>query len=136
MNSVTACLWFDGVAEDAANFYAATIPGSWVGKVVRAPADFPSGSKGDVLAVEFTIAGRPFMGLNGSPHFTFNEAVSFVIHCADQTEVDRLWDTLSASARASRFGPARARVVDGITIRKLLLLDASLASSSGILAGS
>lgn len=109
MNGVTACLWFDGVAEEAANFYAATIPDSSVGKVVRAPADFPSGRKGDVLTVEFTIAGRPFLGLNGGPHFTFNEAVSFVLHCADQTEVDRLWDALSAVPEAEQCGWCKDR---------------------------
>lgn len=109
MNGVTACLWFDGVAEEAANFYAATIPGSSVGKIARAPADFPSGRKGDVPTVELTIAGRPFMGLNGGPHFTFNEAVSFVIHCTDQAEVDRLWDALSAVPEAEQCGWCKDR---------------------------
>jgi predicted 3-demethylubiquinone-9 3-methyltransferase (glyoxalase superfamily) len=95
VNGVTACLWFDGVAEEAANFYAATIPGSSVGKVVRAPADFPSGRKDDVLTVESTIAGRPFMGLNGGPHFTFNEAAS-------------LWPTARSGNRCSGGANSRA----------------------------
>jgi predicted 3-demethylubiquinone-9 3-methyltransferase (glyoxalase superfamily) len=90
------CLWFDGDAEEAANFYATLLPDSRVDNIWRSPADTPSGPAGMVLTVDFTIAGRRFQGLNGGPDFRFNEAVSFVIDCDDQAEVDRLWETLTA----------------------------------------
>jgi predicted 3-demethylubiquinone-9 3-methyltransferase (glyoxalase superfamily) len=96
MREITPCLWFDGAAEEAANFYVSLLPGSRVDKVTRSPADYPSGKAGDALTVEFTLAGRPFMGLNGGPQFRFTEAVSFSIPCDDQAEVDRLWDALIA----------------------------------------
>ncbi|HYZ63343.1 MAG TPA: VOC family protein [Acetobacteraceae bacterium] len=96
MLNITACLWFDGKAEEAAAFYTGIFPNSRIGAVHRAAADFPSGKKGDVLTVEFTLDGRPFVGLNGGPMFTFNEAVSFQIFTADQEETDRYWDALLA----------------------------------------
>ena len=96
MSRVTPCLWFDGVAEQAANFYVSLLPDSRIDKVMRSPADNPSTPEGAVLTVEFTLAGRPFMGLNGGPQFPFTEAVSFSIDCEDQAEVDRLWDALTA----------------------------------------
>jgi len=73
----TICLWFDSDAESAARFYAATFPDSVVTGVHRAPADNPSGSAGDVLTVEFTVAGIPCLGLNGGPRFQQTEAFSF-----------------------------------------------------------
>jgi predicted 3-demethylubiquinone-9 3-methyltransferase (glyoxalase superfamily) len=90
----TICLWYDGTAEDAARFYAATFPDSKVGAVRRAPGDFPSGKKGDVLVVEFTVAGIPCIGLNGGPEFKHNEAFSFQIATDDQAETDRLWNAV------------------------------------------
>ena len=90
----TICLWYDRTAEDAAKFYAATFPDSKVGAVHRAPADFPSGKKGDVLTVEFTVAGIPCLGLNGGPHFKHTEAFSFQIATDDQAETDRLWNAI------------------------------------------
>ncbi|MEA3017251.1 MAG: hypothetical protein QOI38_1973 [Sphingomonadales bacterium] len=96
MQKITPCLWFDGNAEDAANFYVTLLPDSRVDKVTRSPADYPAGSQGDVLTVEFTLAGQSFVGLNGGPEFRFNEAVSFMIDCEDQAEVDRLWKALTA----------------------------------------
>jgi predicted 3-demethylubiquinone-9 3-methyltransferase (glyoxalase superfamily) len=90
-------LWFDGQAEEAANFYVSLVPDSRVEGVWRTPADTPSGPAGTVLTVEFTLAGQHFMGLNGGPEFKFNEATSFVIECADQAEVDRLWDAIGAN---------------------------------------
>jgi predicted 3-demethylubiquinone-9 3-methyltransferase (glyoxalase superfamily) len=90
----TVCLWYEGAAEDAAKFYAATFPDSKVGAVRRAPADFPSGKKGDVLVVEFTVAGIPCIGLNGGPMFKHNEAFSFQIATDDQAETDRLWNAI------------------------------------------
>ena len=77
MSKITPCLWFDGTAEEAANFYAALLPDSRVNAVHRAPSDYPSGKAGDVLMVEFTLMGQPFTDLNGGPLFKFNEAVSF-----------------------------------------------------------
>jgi predicted 3-demethylubiquinone-9 3-methyltransferase (glyoxalase superfamily) len=94
MSKISPCLWFDGTAEEAAEFYASVLPDSRVDKVNRAAADTPSGPQGSVLSVDFTLAGQQFMGLNGGPDFKFNEAISFSIDCADQAEVDRLWDAL------------------------------------------
>ena len=88
------CLWYDRTAEEAARFYAATFPDSKVGAVHRAPADFPSGKKGDVLTVEFTVAGIPCIGLNGGPAFKHSEAFSFQIATDDQAETDRLWNAI------------------------------------------
>lgn len=87
-------LWFDGTAEEAAHFYTSVFPNSRINKVNRSPADNPSTKAGDVLTVDFTILGQPFTGLNGGPDFKFNEAVSFLIECEDQAEVDRYWDAL------------------------------------------
>jgi predicted 3-demethylubiquinone-9 3-methyltransferase (glyoxalase superfamily) len=96
MQKITPCLWFDGKAEEAANFYVTLLPDSRVDEVVRSPSDYPAGAAGDVLTVDFTLAGQKFMGLNGGPEFTFNEAVSFQIHTDDQAETDRLWEALIA----------------------------------------
>src|SRR3954470_9126299 len=87
----TICLWYDGGAEAAARFYAATFPDSSVGAVHRAPADFPSGKKGDVLTVEFIVMGVPCLGLNGGPAFKQSEAFSFQVATDDQAETDRYW---------------------------------------------
>ena len=89
------CLWFDGNAVEAANFYASLLPDSRVDKVWGSPADTPSGPEGMELLVDFTLAGQQLQGLNGGPDFTFNEAISLVIECEDQAEVDRLWDALT-----------------------------------------
>jgi len=96
MPRVTPCLWFDGVAAEAARYYTSLLPGSHVGRTMLAPADTPSGPAGSVLTVEFTLAGQPFTALDGGPDFQFSEAVSFVIDCEDQAEIDRLWTTLIA----------------------------------------
>ena len=90
----TICLWYDHDAEDAAQFYAKTFPDSAVGAVMRAPGDFPSGKKGDVLTVEFTVAGIPCVGLNGGSTFKHSEAFSFQIATEDQAETDRLWNAI------------------------------------------
>ncbi|HVK08531.1 MAG TPA: VOC family protein [Gemmataceae bacterium] len=90
----TICLWFDGTAEEAANFYAKTFLDSAVRAVHRAPGDFPSGKKGDVLTVEFTVLGIPCLGLNGGPAFKHTEAFSFQVATADQPETDRYWDAI------------------------------------------
>lgn len=90
----TICLWYDTEAEAAARFYAATFPDSAVHAVHRAPSDYPSGKAGDVLVVNFTLAGIPCIGLNGGPAFTPDEAFSFQIATEDQEETDRLWDAI------------------------------------------
>ena len=94
MDKITPCLWFDGVAEEAAQTYTRIFPDSRIERVHRSPADTPSGEKGSVLTVDFTLKGRSFIGLNGGDDFKFNEAVSFSIDCDDQAEVDRYWDAL------------------------------------------
>jgi predicted 3-demethylubiquinone-9 3-methyltransferase (glyoxalase superfamily) len=96
MAKITPCLWFDGKAEEAAELYVSLLPDSRIDSVMRSPADTPSGPAGMPLLVEFTLAGQQFQGLNGGPEFQFNEAVSFVIDCEDQAEVDRLWEALTA----------------------------------------
>ncbi len=83
------CLWFDKEAEAAARFYAATFPDSAVTAIHRAPGDYPSGTRGDVLTVEFTVAGIPCLGLNGGPWQRHSQAFSFQIATADQAETDR-----------------------------------------------
>src|SRR5512133_1328870 len=90
----TICLWYDRDAEEAARFYAKTFPDSSVSAVHRAPGDFPSGKKGDVLTVEFTVLGIPCLGLNGGPMFTHNEAFSFQVATVDQAETDRYWNAI------------------------------------------
>ena len=90
----TICLWYDRDAEEAARFYAATFPNSSVGAVLRAPGDYPSGKKGDVLTVEFTVLGIPCLGLNGGPAFKHSEAFSFQVSTADQAETDRYWNAI------------------------------------------
>ena len=90
----TICLWFDGSAVEAAQFYAKTFPDSHVGAIHRAPGDFPSGKLGDVLTVEFTVMGIPCLGLNGGPAFKHSEAFSFQVATDDQAETDRLWHAI------------------------------------------
>lgn len=94
MATSSICLWFERDAESAAQFYAATFPDSEVTGVHRAPADNPSTSAGDVLTVEFTVAGIPCVGLNGGPAFAPTEAFSFQIITEDQAETDRYWDAI------------------------------------------
>ena len=90
----TICLWYDRDAEEAARFYAKTFPDSSVGAVHLAPGDYPSGKKGDVLMVEFTVMGIPCLGLNGGPGVKHNQAFSFQVATADQAETDRYWNAI------------------------------------------
>ncbi len=90
----TICVWYDRDAEAAARFYAKTFPASAVGAVHRAPSDFPAGKKGDVLVVDFTVAGVACIGLNGGPAFKQSEAFSFQIATDDQEETDRYWNAI------------------------------------------
>ena len=106
----TVCLWYDKDAEAAARFYAETFPDSAVGAVHRAPADYPSGTAGDVLTVEFTAAGIPCLGLNGGPAFRHSEAFSFQITTEDQAETDRYWAAIvDTGGQESQCGWCRDR---------------------------
>ena len=96
MPTITPNLWFDGQAEDAARFWTSIFPDSRIDRVNRSPAELPSGRKGDVVTVDFTLSGQPFTGINGGAEFTFDEAISFLIECEDQAEVDRYWNALIA----------------------------------------
>ena len=100
MHKNTICIWFDTDAEEAARFYAATFPDSRVTAVRRAPADYPSGKAGDVLTVEFTVAGIPCLGLNGGPAFRQTEAFSFQIATDDRAETDRYWNAIVGNGGA------------------------------------
>jgi predicted 3-demethylubiquinone-9 3-methyltransferase (glyoxalase superfamily) len=94
MTKNTICLWYDKDAEAAANFYVETFPDSVMGAVIRAPGNYPEGKQGDVLVVEFTVAGISCVGLNGGPVFKHNEAFSFQIYTEDQEETDRYWNAI------------------------------------------
>src|SRR5687767_13623495 len=94
---IRPCLWYDGTAEEAANFYVTLLPDSRVDNVQRSPADNPSMKEGGVLVVESTLAGQQYIGLNGGPLFHFTEAVSFQVLTEDQAETDRLWEALTAN---------------------------------------
>ena len=104
MRTITPCLWFDGKAEEAARFYVSLFPDSRVDAVHRAPGDYPAGTEGAVLTVDFTLMGRPFVGLNAGPMFRFNEAISFQIPVYTQQEVERYSNALSAVPEAEQCG--------------------------------
>ncbi len=94
MNKNTICLWYERDAEEAARFYTSIFPQSSLGAVHRAPSDYPDGKAGDVLTVDFVVAGIPCIGLNGGPQFKHSEAFSFQISTEDQEETDRLWNAI------------------------------------------
>ncbi|WP_434652731.1 VOC family protein [Pseudomonas sp. R3-56] len=93
-NKNRICLWYDGTAQEAAQFYAATFPDSAVNAIHHAPGDYPAGQEGDVLTVDFTVIGIPCIGLNGGTMFKHNEAFSFQVATDDQAETDRLWNAI------------------------------------------
>jgi 2-polyprenyl-6-hydroxyphenyl methylase/3-demethylubiquinone-9 3-methyltransferase len=96
----TICIWYNRDAEEAARFYAKTFPDSSVRAVHLAPGDFPSGKKGQVLTVDFTVLGIPCVGLNGGPAFKHSEAFSFQVSTADQAETDRYWNAIVGNGGA------------------------------------
>ena len=108
MSKIAPCLWFDGQAEDAANFYVSTFrrcgQEAAIGDVMRYAADGGPKPKGSVLSATFTLAGQDFIALNGGPHFTFSPAISLFVKCADQGEVDRFWEALSEGGQPGRCG--------------------------------
>lgn len=94
MTKIAPCVWYDGTAEEAATFYAATFPDSRGDAVHRAPGDYPNGRQGDVLTVGFTVCGMAFLGRNGGPQFPQTQAVSFLVCTDDQAETDRYWNAI------------------------------------------
>ena len=109
MSKIAPCLWFDGEAEEAAKFYVSLLPDSRVDHVQRNVMDSPAGKTGTVLVVQFTLAGQRFLALNGGTRFEYTHAISFQVDCADQGEVDRLWDALSTGGLVERCGWLRDR---------------------------
>jgi predicted 3-demethylubiquinone-9 3-methyltransferase (glyoxalase superfamily) len=93
---MTTCLWFNGRAREAANFYTSIFPNSSVADNWIAPTDTPGNQQGEEIVVNFKIFGQNFIGLNGGPQFPHSEAISFQIPCSDQAEIDKFWDLLTA----------------------------------------
>ena len=103
MQKITLFLWFDGKAEEAANFYSSVFSGSKIVNIMRYGEAGP-GPKGSVMSVTFQLHGQDFIALNGGPMFTFSAAISFFVDCATQEEVDELWEKLSAGGEKQRCG--------------------------------
>ena len=104
MSKIVPHLWYADKAEEAARFYVSLLPDSRIDSVVTMPADSPAGLAGSVQVIEFTLQGQPFLALNAGPLDPFNHAISFVINCDDQAEIDRLWDALSEGGTIEQCG--------------------------------
>ena len=129
----TICLWYDGTALEAATFYAQTFPDSRLGAIHRAPGDYPSGQQGNVLLVEFTVAGIPCIGLNGGPMFKHSEAFSFQIGTADQAETDRYWSAIVENGGAeSQCGWCKDKWGLSWQITPRALTDAMASPDAGV----
>jgi predicted 3-demethylubiquinone-9 3-methyltransferase (glyoxalase superfamily) len=102
MSKISPCLWFNGEAEEAAKFYISLLPDSRIDHIQRNPVDSPGGKAGTVLVVSFTLAGQEYMALNGGMRVEYTHAISFKIDCADQAEVDRLWDALASNGGSTQ----------------------------------
>ena len=109
MTSIVPFLWYSEKAEEAAAFYASIIPNSKVNSVTALNADSPSGPAGSVKVVDFTLNGQPFMAMTAGPLDDFNHAVSFMIECEDQAEIDRLWAALGKGGKYEQCGWLRDR---------------------------
>jgi len=109
MSRIVPFLWYSEKAEEAAAFYASIIPNSKVNSVTALPVDSPSGPAGSVKVVDFTLNGQPFMAMTAGPLDDFNHAVSFMIECEDQEEIDRLWDALGDGGKLEQCGWLRDR---------------------------
>jgi predicted 3-demethylubiquinone-9 3-methyltransferase (glyoxalase superfamily) len=137
--SITPCLWFDSQAEEAANHYVSIFKNSKIGKISRYGKEgheIHGKNTGSVMAAEFEIAGQTFVALNGGPHFKFNEAVSFQVHCDTQEEIDYFWSKLIAGGQESRCGWLKDKfglswqVVP--TVLPKMLMDADTAKSQRV----
>ena len=109
MSKISPCLWFKNEAEEAAKFYVSLLPGSRIDRVQKNVVDSPGGKAGTVLMVDFTLAGQRFLALNGGMQVESTHAISFSVDCADQAEVDRLWDGLSNGGSVVQCGWLRDR---------------------------
>ena len=109
MSKITPHLWFAQKAEEATAFYVSIFPDSAIVRVTDSPADTPSGPAGSVQIIDFILAGQPFMALNAGPLDPFNHAISFIVNCTDQAEVDRYWDALLEGGSPEQFGWLRDR---------------------------
>lgn len=122
MQHISPCLWFDGQAEEAANFYVSLFPDSKITEIVPFPEGLP-GEPGTVMTVVFELNGQQYVGLNGGPQFRFNEAVSFQIHCDSQAEVDRLWEALTEGGEEGPCGWLKDRWGLSWQVAPVRLLD-------------
>lgn len=109
MDKVSTFLWFDGQAQQAAEFYTGLLPDSRITAVTRSPMDYPGGRAGDVITVAFTLGGRDFIAMNGGPGHPLTDAISLSVDCDDQAEIDRYWDAFSEGGTPLACGWIRDR---------------------------